>query len=448
MFGMNVRAALGLCLLLGCSGKIGGGSGGGEATGGGSAGGSATGGGTAAGGGSGGGATGGGGSATGGGGGDAGSGDTYYPWEGGPAYWSQWAHGPSSDPDSFPIAVWLQSPSNARAYQAIGVNLFIGLYQGPTEDDLARLTDAGMPAFCGQDVAWAQHLADPIIEAWTQDDEPDNAQPDGMGGYGPCISPAVIQQRYATFKAADATRPVYLNVGQGAAWTDYYGRGSACAGRSQDYAEYAKGADVMSFDIYPVNSTDAPVQNNLWYVALGVDHLRDAVDAGKPVFAWIESTGIDGPSGAPTPEQTRSEVWMALIHGARGYGYFCHVFSPSFIEAGLLADPAMKAGVAALNQQVLSLAPVLNTPSISNAVTVASSDAGVPVDLMVKRSGGSLYLFAESMRTGGTTATFTVQRAPGTHVEVLGESRSLSLSGGQFSDDFGDYQVHLYRLGP
>ena len=418
-----MRPLLLLCLLSGCVGTVSGGSGGGAA-GGGTAGGSA------------------------GGGAGGGTGDTYLPWEGGPAYWAQWPHGPSSDPTTFPIAVWLQSPSNARAYRALGVNLFIGLYQGPTEDDLARLADAGVPAWCSQDVAWAQHLGDPTITAWTQDDEPDNAQPDGMGGYGPCISPTVIQQRYATFKAADPTRPVYLNVGQGAAWTDWYGRGSACAGHAGDYAQYAEGADVMSFDIYPQNSTDAPVHGNLWYVALGVDHLRDAVDAGKPVFTWLESTGIDGPSGAPAPKQVRAEVWMALIHGARGYGFFCHVFSPSFVEAGLLADPAMRAAVATLNQQVLSLAPALNTQSIANAATVSSSDAGVPVDLMVKRSGGSLYLFAVSMRAGSTQATFTVQRAPGSQVEVLGESRSLSLAGGQFTDTFTDYEVHLYRLGP
>jgi hypothetical protein len=80
-------------------------------------------------------------------------------------------------------------------------------------------------------------------------------------------------------------------------------------------------------------------------------------------------------------------------------------------------------------------------------VTV-SGDASVPVDVMVKRSGGFLYLFAVSMRAGTTQATFTVQHAPGTHVEVLGEARSMSLGGGEFSDSFADYGVHLYRIGP
>ena len=48
-------------------------------------------------------------------------------------YYARFSHGPSSDPGFFPIAVWLQSPSNARAYADIGINTFVGLYQGPTE---------------------------------------------------------------------------------------------------------------------------------------------------------------------------------------------------------------------------------------------------------------------------------------------------------------------------
>jgi hypothetical protein len=143
----------------------------------------------------------------------------------------------------------------------------------------------------------------------------------------------------------------------------------------------------------------------------------------------------------------KAEVWMALVHGARGFGYFCHIFAPSFVEAGLLADPTMKAAVAVLNQQVLALAPALNTPSISNAVSVTSSNAQVPVDVMVKRSDGYLYLFAVAMRAGGTQATFLVDRAPGNSVEVLGEGRRLTLSAGRLTDTFGDYEVHLYKLG-
>ncbi|HVP61213.1 MAG TPA: hypothetical protein VMT11_11670, partial [Myxococcaceae bacterium] len=45
---------------------------------------------------------------------DAGQ-DVFLPWENPPQHYARFSHGPSSDAGFFPIAVWLQSPSNARA---------------------------------------------------------------------------------------------------------------------------------------------------------------------------------------------------------------------------------------------------------------------------------------------------------------------------------------------
>src|SRR5690348_15985940 len=89
---------------------------------------------------------------------------------------SQWKRGPSADPSYFPIAVWLQSPSQAARYEAAGVNLYVGLYRGPNEKDLAELKNAGMQAFCSQNRYALAHLDDPTIVGWMQPDEPDNAQ--------------------------------------------------------------------------------------------------------------------------------------------------------------------------------------------------------------------------------------------------------------------------------
>src|SRR5690349_3135379 len=66
-------------------------------------------------------------------------GDTYLPWAGGPEYFAKWKNGPPSDPSFFPIAVWLQSPPNAKRYKDVGINLFVGLWEGPTEDQLSTL---------------------------------------------------------------------------------------------------------------------------------------------------------------------------------------------------------------------------------------------------------------------------------------------------------------------
>lgn len=376
------------------------------------------------------------------------TGDTYLPWAGGPAYYAHWAHGPSTDPNTFPIAVWLQSPSNAKRYEAIGVNLFIGLWGGPTDAQLAVLADAGMPVMAGQEADWADHLDDPTVEGWTQEDEPDNAQSDGNGGYLPCVDPSTIQSIYQTFQTNDPSRPVFLNLGQGVAWDDWYGRGT-CTGDVDSYNEYVKGGDILSFDIYPVNSTDAAVENNPWMVAKGVDRLREDSADSKPVWVWLETTGINDPSHTPSPAQIRAETWMALVHGASGIGWFCHIMGPTFDETGLLDTPESKAAVQQIDAEIASLAPVLNTQSLANGATVQTSNSSVPVDLMVKRADGALYIFAVAMRPGTTTATFAVRGMSSGSVEVLGESRTLTVADGKFEDDFAaDYAVHLYRVTP
>jgi hypothetical protein len=353
------------------------------------------------------------------------------------------------DPNDFPIGVWLQDPANAKAYQDIGIHLFIGLWQGPTEDQLGALRAVTMPVIADQNEVGLAHRDDPILAGWLQQDEPDNAQSDGAGGYGPCVGPAVVIACYQAMHANDPSRPVLLNLGQGVAWdTDrpYVGRGSACADQWEQYPEYVKGADIVSFDIYPVTSPYDHLRGELWRVALGVDRLRQWTNGRKPVWNVIETTHIDS-TAMPTPHQVRAEVWMSLVHGSTGIFYFAHEWQPRFREAGLLYYPEMRAAVGELNRQIHDLAPVLHRPSLAGAVAVASTDPAVPVDLMVKRSGAWTYVFAVAMRDAPTTATFTFAGpVPHGAVEVIGEDRTLPLAGHSFTDAFAGYDVHLYRV--
>lgn len=371
--------------------------------------------------------------------------DEYGPWAGGADYYARWSHGPPSDPSFFPIAVWLQAASNAQAYADIGINTYIGLWEGPTEEQLTGLSEAGMPVICSQNDVGLAHLEDSIILGWMHQDEPDNAQWNGES-YDPCIDPTVIRDLYDTWSQADPSRPIYLNLGQGAANEEWVGRGD-CYGQDDDYPEYIAGADIVSFDIYPATSTRDNIAGNLWYVAHGVKRLTRWAGNAKPVWVWIETTHIDNPDRRPTPHEIKVEVWMAIIHGAMGIGYFAHEFSPSFIEAGLLAYDDVREGVAAINERVRSLAFVLNTPLVTNGVTVTSTNADVPVAAMLKRTQEATYLFAVSMRNGDTTAGFQLTCVPpSASVEVLDEGRSLTLSNGTMSDDFSGYDVHLYRI--
>lgn len=361
--------------------------------------------------------------------------------------YAQWENGPPSDPSWFPIAVWLQSPSNASRYRDAGINLYIGLWEGPTEEQLAALEEAGMPVICDQNAVGLAHLDDPIIVGWMHGDEPDNAQAlPGGGGYGPPILPETIISDWERLRAADPSRPVLLNLGQGVAWDGWYGRGER-TNHPEDYPEYVRGGDIVSFDIYPVVHDSPEVAGRLGYVPYGVDRLRAWAGPERVVWNCIECTRIGNIDVIPTPHQVRSEVWLSLIHGSQGLIYFVHQFAPSFCEWALLEDAPMLAAVTRLNARIASLAPALNSPPVEGFAEVSSADAAVPIDCTVRKQDGATYLFAAANGDAATVATFRLREvAEGTEIEVLDEDRVLHVEDGSFRDEFEPWGVHLYRV--
>ena len=95
----------------------------------------------------------------------------------------EFANGFPADEKFFPIGVWLQNTRNAAAFSAIGINTYIGLWQGPTEDQLSELGRLGLHAIVEPAPKASSLPSAHVIRAWLQADEPDNAQPDGRGGY-------------------------------------------------------------------------------------------------------------------------------------------------------------------------------------------------------------------------------------------------------------------------
>lgn len=360
--------------------------------------------------------------------------------------WSAWARGPSNDPAWFPIGVWLQNPGRAGQYREIGINLYVGLWKGPTEEQLSTLKKHGMPVVCDQNDVGLAHRDDPVIVGWLQQDEPDNAQGGARLGFGRPVPPAEVVARYGAMRKADPTRPVLLNLGQGVGWDAWHGRG-ARTNHPEDYPEYVKGTDVVSFDIYPAAHRSAMVRGQVWRPAFGVERLVRWTGERKPVWCMLESTDIHG-AGRATPRQMRAEAWLAIIAGARGIVWFAHEIRPKVRENALLAEPSIRDAVAAVNREILALAPVLNGDDRVK-VDVRSSADGVPIGALALRHDGSVYLFAGAMRDGRTTGTFALE-APGTKAEVLAEDRSVDLKGGRLTDTFdGPEDVHLYRVrGP
>jgi len=329
-----------------------------------------------------------------------------------------------------------------------------------------------MPVVCSQNEWAKQHLDEKTIVAWMHGDEPDNAHPfkrywkgdksrikqawpeiyqrlnlaaNPYKGYGPPVPPQWIVNDYRQIKATDPRRPVLMNLGQGVAWKDYIGRGER-RGKLEDYPEYIQGCDLVSFDIYPACHRNAAVKQNLWFVPQGVDRLRKWAGPKKPVWTCIECTQIQHPTTKATPHQIRCEVWMAIIHGAKGLIYFCHTWKPRFIEAGLLADAQTARAVKEINAQVTQLAPVINSPDLSDVAHVAAASNVAQIDILVKRKADALYIFSVNMRDQESRARFKLADVKSAQVEVLGEDRTISVRDGVFRDDFKGWDVHLYRI--
>lgn len=367
-----------------------------------------------------------------------------------PSPYAAWELGPPADPAFFPIGVWLQDPRLAPRYRELGVNLFVGLWQGPTEEQLRQLADSGMRAVCALNDVGRAHLDDPTIVSWMQVDEPDNRvhKPDGTSA--PKATPEEVRAHYERLRRVDPRRPVWLNLGQGVANDEWRGLGIERA----RYPEYAAGGDILSFDVYPVANLGRDDGGALLhYVAKGVRRLHNWSKGERVVWNFIECTAIKQPDRKPTPAQVRAEVWLALVAGSRGIVWFCHVMEPEVVSAALLADAEMAAAVGAVNRELLALAPVLNSPTVEDAVEVVTRkvEERPAVAALVKRRGNELFVLTVGLSDRPAEARFTLAQAwrparDGARVEVLGEARQLELRDGVFADSFAPYAVHLYRL--
>jgi hypothetical protein len=361
--------------------------------------------------------------------------------------YGRWTNGPPKRADFFPIGVWLQSPNHIAEFKQLGINTFVGFWGTLDQTSLASFARAGIGLIPMQNSLGLTSAQRTAIVGWAQSDEPDNAQQNGTGGSGQCLTPAQIVGAYNAIRANDTTRPVFLNFGRGVSNTDWIGRGSCTGQTASYYPKAVAGGDVISFDIYPV----AEYSGRLEMVPQGVDNLKSwlgASHASKVIWSFVEGAPIfSGPR--PSPAQVAAEVWMPIIHGSQGIVYFVHQFSANgsrLIRAdGIFNFPSLLSAVTSINREITALAPVLNSPIVVNRVSVLTP-ASTPISVLVKQYSGSIYVFAAAMRNKGGTATFTVHNVQRGIVRVLNEGRLITLFGGAFQDSFEGYGVHLYRI--
>ena len=168
---------------------------------------------------------------------------------------------------------------------------------------------------------------------------------------------------------------------------------------------------------------------------------------GKPVWAILETTNggqwVADDMRAPTPVELRAEVWMAIINGATGIGYFPHVWKPTYEQCRIPEEN--QEALRRINAEVTLLAPVILSPALEDVT--CESGGELPIDAAARHSEEATYVFAVNLLRETRTGRFTVPGlAGGERIEVIGEGRDITSEAGGFADEFGELAVHLYRI--
>jgi len=318
-----------------------------------------------------------------------------------------------------PVMQWLQCPSLFDRERALGIDVFMGRGCGNTDaDEVAQTFARGASSILPFDAAVANA---PGLLAWRFDDEPDMNH----------VPVAALARATARGHAAKPRRLTFVTITSG-----FFGPTKSKA-RS---AAYARAADVVGFDIYPVYGYCRPD-----LIAWEADATRALVRIarpGEPVYSWIEAASTSSKwchGRGVEPEELRAEAWMALVNGATAIGWFTHSWTPDYSQ--FRVAPGVQAEMARTGRQVTTFAPALDAASVHVGVQTGEGR----VDAIARSYGGALYVFAVNVSRTPVTATFTVR--DGTW-QVYEEGRTVTASSGAFTDTFPSLGVHVYVLPP
>ncbi|MGM7669379.1 hypothetical protein [Microbacterium sp. A93] len=380
--------------------------------------------------------------------------------DGGADYYGRFRDGLPASEEFFPMGLWIGSvvePSQAAHELDLGLNLYVDLTPDSRLDFLAEGEQFAL-------TSWA----DPRSRGSVLGDEVDMWAGPGTGdwtgnfpGQGEiCADPDVgcghtVQERlHAT---VDSDRLTYANYGKGVTFWNTDAEASRFVSGPQDVVSvdnywftdpYICGpteGGLLLDEARELTEEECRLPANYGWT---IDRVRSLIEpsGAMPVWAFMEvgqpfDVGTEDP---PTMPEIRAGIWSSLVHGARGVVYFGHSFAGPCPTFHVLRDcgPDLAAGITAINQEVAGLAPVLNAPWLDDALEISGA-----ADAAVKVHDGDLYVLSTASATRPGRIDFRLDCARDGDAEVLGEGRTVPVSGGAFTDDFeASTSVHLYRL--
>jgi hypothetical protein len=224
-------------------------------------------------------------------------------------------------------------------------------------------------------------------------------------------------------------------------------------GTPPDLAPYSGVTDIHGVDIYPV--TLRHPYPNLHNVGTWTASLASVTPLG-PVWTTLQicaSGSYDKTSGAfilPTYQDERYMAYDAILNGAKALTFYgggnAGCFDGTDSQYGwnwTFWQATLKPLIEQLSASS-PLGPALVNPAATPPVTTGASDT----EVMVRQGDSPDDLWLIAARSGAGTRTVTFEGLPrwahrGT---VYTEDRSVLASAGSFSDNFAQWDVHVYHF--
>ena len=306
----------------------------------------------------------------------------------------------------FPRMVWRACPSDFASSLAVGINLFMG----SCVDGRQQLADLAGKAYSVLDAHQSAGVDGRGLVGWYQPDEADDS------GAALASLPPSKQSRRVSF--------ITLS-------NHFFSAANPLPQGNPSYPRLIAPVDSVGFDLYPLQiwcRTDA------YQAVFQAQRELTALAAHKPTFQWIEAATWNDCAGkprSPTPQTVKAETWLAIAGGARGIGYFPYYWPAAIGKA-----------IASVNDDITALAPALLAPE----TPVTAAGAGVYAG--ARSFDGARYVIAVNATPKTTKATVTLPGLGSTVGWVYGESRSVPVRNGTFTDSFAPLAVHIYVIAP
>jgi hypothetical protein len=391
------------------------------------------------------------------------SGPSLRPVDGGAGYFDKFNNSLPTSPGFFPISVWYARTTTAEdiaSDRAQGINTYVML---SADSDLPLIRASGMFAIPDKpnDSASGQVLAD---EADMWGGAGDAKWAGTTNYYGSNCIPEDAKCGFTAMNELRQKAPpgvmAYANYGKGVSFWTTRKQGERFVNDFQDVVSVDnywftdpaicgayQGATLKNGGVDSLPPEECRIAANY---GMTTRHVRSLVQprAAIPVWNFVELgylTSDDGDSRTITGPQMRAAVWSSIINGARGIVYFAANLGGPCPSYNLLRDhcgDAIRPDVAAVNQQIGRLAPVLNAPFLDG---YARSDE--PVDIAAKRSDGDNYVLVGATSNEPANVTISLSCGRAATAQVVDENRTLPITNRSFHDVFADSNaVHIYRI--